>query len=107
MLSEEAFPYMMSIQTAFESVPLRALYDNLFGKKPTEEELPWHSITLDQALDPYFVELEAITQLGVVEYNRDSRITSEMILNLREWAISNNLMNIDDIIDNHKKKASN
>jgi len=37
----------------------------------------------------------------------DSRITSEMILNLREWAISNNLMTIENIMDNHKRKASN
>ena len=35
----------------------------------------------------------------------DSRITSDMIQNLREWAISNNLMTIENIIENHKKAS--
>lgn len=35
----------------------------------------------------------------------DNRITSEMIQNLREWAVSNNLMTIDNIFENHKKAS--
>lgn len=34
----------------------------------------------------------------------DSRITSEMIQILREWAISKNLMTIEDIIENQKER---
>ncbi len=36
----------------------------------------------------------------------DNRITPEMISSLRGWAVSNNLMTIEAIIENHKKKAS-
>lgn len=35
----------------------------------------------------------------------DSRITSDMIRNLREWALSKNLMTIENIIENHKKAS--
>jgi hypothetical protein len=35
----------------------------------------------------------------------DSRITSDMIHNLRDWAISENLMTIENIIENHKKAS--
>lgn len=37
----------------------------------------------------------------------DDRISSDMILTLRKWAISENLMNIDSIMEKHKRKASN
>lgn len=36
----------------------------------------------------------------------DSRITSDMIIKLREWSKSKNLMTVENIIENHKKKAS-
>lgn len=35
----------------------------------------------------------------------DSRITSNIILNLREWAISENLMTLENIIENHKNAS--
>lgn len=35
----------------------------------------------------------------------DNRITPDMINNLRDWAISKNLMTIENIIENHKKAS--
>jgi len=34
----------------------------------------------------------------------DDRITTEMINQLKEWAKNNNLLNLQNIIDNHAKR---
>lgn len=55
---------------------------------------------------------ENIKMSGFDNWNKntqiyDDRITKEIISILKKWAISENLMDVDSIMENHKRKASN